>query len=279
MKKLLLCLLPLVLGGCQKAHESLTSICADDPGLCADLNNDGWCRYERARLIRQRDTLATAQSKHAYHLYRTLEATERYRDCIGVAARVVHEKQKARQSDRGTAYLNSLVAVKALEAQIGASKEPHLLYYRYSRQGDMQALKEFLTYEGTGKLNTLELKAMLATYYAKRDKAKTYKLLVEALSLPREEPNNKHLDLFQTLPTLAFQQGHYQEAYVWSRVAQMQGVKDMDLQSLKSILLKDKKLLRKLDNKADAINEAIEDGHFKPAMATIDQAQSSALPN
>ncbi|WKE67176.1 DUF2989 domain-containing protein [Gallaecimonas kandeliae] len=267
MKKLL-CLMPLLLVAC-KGEPSLSDICTDNAEFCTDLNADGWCRHERADLIRQRYKVATDKgSDHDYQQYRLLRSTEDYRDCMAKAIGVVHKNLKERQSDRGTAYINSLVALKALEAETKNSSEPHLLYYRYTRLGDDEALQQFLALEGSGAFNTLELKAMLAGYYAKSDRAKTAKLLLEGLALPRED-DNINPEIYQTLATLSQQLHHFKEAYLWSLVAKGNDVA-IDTHALESILLKDPQVLASIQEKAEEVASAIKKGQFKVAMAQLD---------
>ncbi|EKE77923.1 DUF2989 domain-containing protein [Gallaecimonas xiamenensis] len=267
MKKLF-CLLPLVLAGCG-GDPSLSNICSDNPQLCSDLNSDGWCRRERSELIRQRYIVDQGKgTDFQYQQYLLLKDTETYSECIRIASGVIHKNQKDRQSDRGTAYINSLVALKALQAQIKNADELHLLYYRYTRFGDNRALQAFLAKEGTGAFNTLELKSMLAGHYAKTNKAKTVQLLLEGLALPRED-DKVDPEIYQTLATLSQQLRHYQEAYLWSKVAADKGV-NIDTGALEMLLGRDQSLLDDLQDKAKAIEKAIEKNQFKTAMAILD---------
>ncbi|MED5525974.1 MAG: DUF2989 domain-containing protein [Pseudomonadota bacterium] len=288
MKKLL-CLVPLTLLVACKSEPSLQEICTDYPALCARLNTDGWCRNERSELIRQRYDVSQLTADPGYQGYRLLLDTEAYRDCMAKASGVVHKNLKERQSARGEAYIESLKDLKALQEQYKGSQDPHLLYYRFTRFEDEHALKLFLLLEGTGAFNTLELKTMLAGYYAKSDREKTFRLLIEGLALPRES-STINPEIFQTLATLSMQSFRYQDAYLWTRIAQRHGVA-IDPRNLEQYLKNDEKRMTELDALAEGVDEAISENRFDPKMAELDPqpgqdkasvssaAQSSAPPN
>ncbi|WP_115718434.1 DUF2989 domain-containing protein [Gallaecimonas mangrovi] len=267
MKRLMWLLAALILSGCN-SEPSLQEICQQKPALCSRLNKDGWCRSERAALIRQRYAVSKLTGDPGYPGYKLLLDTEDYRNCMAKAAGVVHKTLKERQSDRGRAYVAILQDLKALQQQYKTSKDPHILYYLYTRLDDQKALDAFLAEEGSGAFNTLELKAMLAGYYAKSDTEKTAQLLLEGLALPRESATVEP-DIFQTLATLSMSQRRYQEAYLWTRIAQHHGVAT-DPKPLEQYLRNDKSLIAKLDKKADEVDLAIKENRFKPPMAQLD---------
>ncbi|WP_341501156.1 DUF2989 domain-containing protein [Gallaecimonas sp. GXIMD4217] len=264
-------LMPLLLVACDTA-KPIRSICEDHPELCADLNSDGWCRYERADVIRSRFELITANQQQDLLRYRLLVDLEEYSDCIRLAAGITHHKSKEKQSDRGSAYLNSLAAIKKRQAEIKDSTEPHLLYYRLSRFGDMEAQRAFLALEGTGALDSLELKEMLASYYSKLDRPKTIRLLLEALSL-KKKGDEVSPDIYHSLASLSQQERRFREAYVWALISKESGVLDTNFNLLEGQLLRDQKLLGELGKRADRILDAIQDNAFTPELAMIDHRQ------
>ncbi|WP_244907437.1 DUF2989 domain-containing protein [Photobacterium iliopiscarium] len=209
-------LLTLLLSGCLDDYRTTDSLCNDNPNLCQPLNlNDGQCRIQRTNLIWQRyDTLQTPTDEHKF---KELKATKEYQFCLEYAARIEPIELKQRKTKRIQALYHSYDNIKRLTQELESSKNPHIIYYRWS-QGDKIAKQQFIALEGDKKLEHPELQLALAGYYVNKNKNKTLKILHHSLSLYQEK-DYININILHSLSTLYYQQHNMAAAYVWTAIA------------------------------------------------------------
>ena len=220
-RSLWLLLAAVLLMGCPE-RLTLREMCEQYPQLCADLNSDGWCRYQRAALIERRHHEETDPSDEG--TYRLLLAWEHYRDCIQLAAEVQTPEHKA-AADRMKGYLTSIHELDRLAAETGTSNNPFLLFYHWSRFSQQEALDKLIATDNRGELDNSEIQFHLATYYAKIDTAIAIRKLMHALEILPEQADYLG-EILTSLSTLYFRQNNIDKAYVWLKVAQMADVDD-----------------------------------------------------
>ena len=259
MKKVTLAVIAaLMLPGCDDGL-TLRKICDEKSELCSDLGVDGHCKQERKDVIFDRYFEAKLPTdKNRYNL---LMDWEKYSACMALASQIEHIKLKEKKTERVDGYLVSVEQIKRLSDATTASDYPPLLYYHWSRNGSKKALTKFLALEGTKQLDTPELTYGLASYYIKRDLAKTIKLLYKALKLYKsgEQVNP---DIYRSLSSIFFKQDQISRAYVWAKVASLSGQEDVNLQELKFALRNLGKTTDELDDIADDTYDSILDGEF-----------------
>ncbi|WP_290654547.1 DUF2989 domain-containing protein [Idiomarina sp.] len=149
MNKLALLSLTALLGltACGERMPTVREMCDQDPGLCAVLNEDNWCRAERRQLIISR--YANKLQEIPENQYYLLKDLQKNSQCIELASGIEHRKLKSKQSHRIEAYLNSLDAIKALADKTATSDAPLLLYWHWANRSDTDALEQLLVLENT----------------------------------------------------------------------------------------------------------------------------------
>ncbi|MDO6527968.1 DUF2989 domain-containing protein [Motilimonas sp. 1_MG-2023] len=260
---LLPCLM--LLAGCEK-QQSIKSICSDTPELCNDLNtDDGWCRNERADVIRSRNEVKDpniATDLAQYHLLRDFQT---YKKCIEKAALVEPIVYKEKKVGRVNALVTAETEIERLEQATANSSEPHLAYYHWRVRGDQAAKARFMAVEDSPALDEPEIALAMASYYFERDSDKTFKLLYRAISNYKNElpPGS----IFNSLTTLHLKEKHYEETYIWMHVAKELGNKEVNLRTLERYRTFNDEEKAKLDQHALLLAEKIAEGKFMPADA------------
>ncbi len=257
---LLSLLLTVSLTGCDNRFN-VRKICSDSPELCNDLNEDGWCRYERAHLIEMRH-LRQQQADDSDLKFNHLIALEDYTACIRPAALIKKRERKDIESQRMQAYLNATAELNTLDAQTKGDENPYLLYFHWSRHNDRAAIAKLLKLDEAGELEHYDLQFHLASYYAKYDPAIAINKLKNALSL-RSEKDPLDGEIFTTLATLYLQKGDNENAYLWLKIAELAEVKGADTETLNPHTLSIEPALQsKLDHRAAELLNAINEHRY-----------------
>ena len=164
--------------------DRIHNICSQYPALCADLVDDGWCRYERSDVIRGRYYLqeegtdrrkvrsdarpgALSAVRRALHQYRV-------QACQGA-----EEPQSGRDAGRRP-------STGATGRTDRGSQDPYLLLWHWTNNTSPEARASTLAQEGTPSLEEPELQLALGGIYAKSEPEKAIRLMHHALSLYRE---------------------------------------------------------------------------------------------
>lgn len=214
------------LSGCFDTTPTTTQLCEDHSELqCDQLNmRDGQCLNQRDALILSRFT--TLKSQNDLDKLKTIQATYQYQSCLTSAAQIEPITAKEIKTKRSEALIHTYDAIDLLSIELKESKEPKVLYYRWST-GDKSALREFLQLEGSRSLETAELQYALATFYALRNGNKTVTLLNHSLELLTKDDykNDFHATIIKSLASINHKEQNTEHAYIWALVG-----KEFDLQ-------------------------------------------------
>lgn len=256
--------------GCAELFKpSIASICEEHPAMCSDLNPDAWCRAEKADLIRHRfahqNGMTTGRQK-----YERLLHLEHYQACIVKAAQIRHIKYRDKEAGRMQGVLTAQDRLKKLKWRTRNDDDPYLSYYHWSRFNDEAALQRFLALAKAGALNhDPALLIALATVQAKQSTQQTRQTLYKALSLYSSDDDiNK--EVFVTLTTLAIDEQQYGQAYLWARVAHHYDGR-INISQYKAMATRHAIAAGQLEDKADAIIDALGDGEFDARRLRLDE--------
>ncbi|WP_427982054.1 DUF2989 domain-containing protein [Agarivorans sp.] len=264
----LVLLLPLALAGCDSAlnflgfgNRTVKSICKSNPELCEDLNQDGWCRSERADVIIARfDELNHASDENKYHLIKNYRA---YNQCIELAASIEPKYDKSRKTQRVVGMLTSLEELARLEAETRESNNPYLAMYHWTQHRDQDAKERFLALEGTGKLDSPELLWTLAIYYSGNNPQKTIDILQSSFKYFSQEQQipAKYPEAI-TSQYMALR--NFRQAYIWAQVSALfDDHSTQDYSSLKHLLQLNEDQLEDLQEEAKVIFKQIKERQYQ----------------
>ncbi|MDW6003603.1 DUF2989 domain-containing protein [Vibrio mangrovi] len=253
-----------LLSGCLENTRNTDKLCQDNPELrCEELNiNDGQCRVARTNLIWHR--LKVNKNPTDVNKITEYELTQKYKQCLEVAAQIQPIDQAELKQRRFNALLSSGKNMERLEKELMKYNTPSSLYFLWSQTGDTQARRKFLQLEGKPEMESADLQYALATFYIDRDKEKTIKLLNHALEL--SDPEKLNTSIFESLASLN-QLRHRQEAsYIWAIVGKHFGVSVASPESMRLMYGFSEEKFDMLDDIADMIIDAVEDKEYHPSM-------------
>ncbi|MCO4205462.1 DUF2989 domain-containing protein [Aeromonas taiwanensis] len=249
----------LTLTACE--DDRIHNICSQNPALCADLVDDGWCRYERSDVIRARYYLQTEETdRRKYELMRGLE---RYLHCAEHSTNIEYKRAREQKSPRVEGMLAAGSQLEQLDAQTRGSRDPYLLLWHWTNNTNPQARASFMALEGTPTLEEPELQLALGGIYAKHEPQKAIALMHHALSLYREgEQVNSRI--LTALSTLYMGQKGFEQAYLWGKVSEsfqeQQEVSSVRLGIYHAI---GKAEQERLDEQAAVIVDALKQGTYR----------------
>lgn len=214
------CLVPLY--GCDKGPK-ISEICQEHTQICADLQEDNWCRKERKDVIVGFDVLQKEPTDEKK--YRMLLAYEHYANCMDKASLIEHKKLKEKKNVRITNAIKAKTRISELSNETSESENPLILHYNWSRFNNKNALNKLLALEGTSAVETSESQFNLATYYVKRKPEKTLSFLFHALEL-YEQDDEINTEIFKSLTTLFMDLEKPKQAYIWLKVLELHSPSD-----------------------------------------------------
>jgi hypothetical protein len=198
--------------------KSVAELCRDNPEICQEFGQDSWCKRERIDVALARiDLKATNKDQQKYNL---LVAYEDYVGCMGLASQIQHIKLKEKTTMRKNNLFKAKAKLVELAEQTLDSAHPHLLYYHWTRELNKNSLAQFLKLEGSVELENSLSQFQLATYYAKKDKRKTLRLLFHSLEL-RQADEKLIPEVFETLATIFTNSEKPKQAYIWLKIYQL----------------------------------------------------------
>ncbi|ALQ07733.1 MULTISPECIES: DUF2989 domain-containing protein [Pseudoalteromonas] len=239
---------------------TLSKVCKETPGFCADLNKDSHCKEPRAEVIIKRYTEykdPTDENK-----YQLLKGFEDYNQCITLAAKIEHVKLKEKTTSRIDGQLTSIKEITRLYQDTKNTNHPGLLYYHWSRNNNQSALTKLLSLENeTSVTQSAEMQFFLASYYIKFDDEKTIDLLYKTLELNKKDtvPNP---EVLTSLISLFYKHDKFKHAYIFSKVGQMFGIENIELLPIEHQLISSGKSLDSLDILAEQTYLQIQNGEF-----------------
>ncbi|WP_019027930.1 DUF2989 domain-containing protein [Colwellia piezophila] len=255
-------LLPIVLfiSGCGD-NVNLTQLCKDNQQICNEFPKDSWCKSQRVAVILGR--IKVKNEGLEIEKYNVLVGYEKYIKCMSLAAQIQHIKLKGKTTQRKNNVLKAKANLSLLVEKTASSTHPHLLYYRWSREFDDQALAKLLALEGKAILDNSTAQYHLATYYIKRDTKKTLGLLYRALEL-HPPGTTINPEILQSLVTIYTKKKQYKQSYIWLRTYQLLlGEDDPKIETSLSNYQQAKSLdANFLDKVASSTLDKIEAGQF-----------------
>jgi hypothetical protein len=249
----------IALTGCEDAL-TLAQVCKETPGFCSDLNKGSHCKESRSDIIIKRYTEykdPTDENK-----YQLLKGFETYNQCITLAAKIEHIKLKEKTTSRIDGQLTSIKEMARLYQDTKNTKHPGLLYYQWSRNNDQSALNKLLAIENDQSVTqNAEMQFFLASYYIKFDDEKTIDLLYKTLEL-NKEGRTPNPEVYISLISLFYKHDKFKHAYVFSKIAQMSGIENIDILPIEHQLVSNGKSLDSLDTLALQTYQQILNGEF-----------------
>lgn len=247
------------LSGCDRLFEpTIAEICTDDPSLCRDLNQDGWCRSEKATIIRLRKAHKGDESEH--YKYPLMLAFEDYLGCVDKASGIEHIKYREKEATRLKGVLTAQKELKRLSRETQDSTDPYLAYYHWSRHGNQAALERFRLYMNAHDVSDPALLVFRAEEEVKRDLDNTTTILYDALS-HYSDADEVNPEIYYSLVSIALEQENDRLAYVWLKVTEY--FDEDALTESETLVAANQRLpYHVLDAVADDIISAINDGNF-----------------
>ncbi|TAA48464.1 DUF2989 domain-containing protein [Corallincola spongiicola] len=238
---------------------SVRGICKKFPELCDDLNKDGWCRYERADLIKQRYQVQVSPSGD--NKYQLLMHLEDYRDCIERASQIQHSNNKEQTTQRVNGYLAALAQIEKVSAETEGDTTSDLLYYHWSRHGDKKAHQLLLEQDAKGLLERTDMQMRLASAYSKSEPQVAVNKLYKALYLSQGE-SKYQASIITMLATIFTQQRKNELAYLWMKIGELAEVESIDIEANSRYLRVNTEQRRALDQRAEEIYDTLKEGKF-----------------
>lgn len=167
--------------GCDNGRN-ITTICKNNPEICADLHKDSWCMPEKTKLIQNRLDLKDTPNPTGKQLYQQLTYLEDYSRCIELASGVQHIIHTNRTADRARAFRLSTQNLSLLQEQTRERQDPFMSYYQWTRFNDTAALNRLLALENAGEITDPFLLAQVATYYSNRNAIKAQQLYLRVFA-------------------------------------------------------------------------------------------------
>jgi len=256
-------LLTLSLSGCFTDETTIYGICENHSQICSDIETKGWCKNERAQLIRNRLRQLKAPDDQL-NLYKSLINWKKFSYCIEAASNIKRKSIEDRDPTKAASFINSVREIEKLELLTVNSQLPQLLYYHWAHTGNKAKINKLIRLDQQNKLNTTELQLMMSSYYSKISKKKAAKAQYNALEL-LTQPDLETIDhtIFASISTYHYQTKDLELSYVWAQVAVKFGLKANLYSSLTSELKRKGAKLAELDQKADAIFHSIQILSFK----------------
>lgn len=262
----------LLLSACDKlTTPSIKQICEDHPSMCNTLNQDGWCRAEKADIIRhrfaQRNTPAREYNEATYHY---LVKLEHYQACVAKAAQIRYIKHREKEAGRMAAFEAVRQEIKTLGWRTRESTNPYLSYYHWSRHHNEAAGKRFAAMAAQGKFDRdPALLVAFASMQIKQDANATRTTLYRALAL-YQDPAQIDQEVFATLVSLTLTQQNYRLAYVWGVVASHFEAQT-SLSQFQSMVNQHDLPAAILNQIAEEIIDRLEDGDFDADALALDR--------
>ena len=252
-----------ILSGCLDEERTIYTICEDNPVLCYDIETKGWCKVERANVIRHRE-IELHKPTDQQNLWNSLKHWQEFSQCIEIAANIKRRSVKDRDSIKESTYLVTLDEIARIEKQTVNSELPEFLYYHWAQNSDETKINKLIALDNAGQLNTTSLQLMMASYYSKVDKDKAILSHYNALKLlDKSELATLKPTVFASLATHFYQTKDFEMSYVWAQIAIKAGLKANQHSALSRQLSDGQANLIHLNSIADATYDSIHALNFK----------------
>ncbi|GGI75336.1 hypothetical protein GCM10007978_11250 [Shewanella hanedai] len=245
--------------GCDGAVNNST-ICKNNPEVCADLHKDSWCRYEKSDLIKNRLRLKHEQTPSGKELYLHLTYLEKYNKCVELASGVKHILHPERSNDRARAFGLSAQSLAELQASTKDSNDIHLAFYHWTRFNNSAALEKVLRAQKLNLIDDIDILARVASYFQKFNPSKAKTIYLEVLN--RSEASNVNPDWLLGLANTYQKTNEFELTYLLSRANILMSDHDVSEKSMSALVNGDNAVQSRLDEQAEALVDALESGNY-----------------
>ncbi|WP_158260079.1 DUF2989 domain-containing protein [Zobellella endophytica] len=244
--------------GCER--DRIRAICESYPRLCANLHEDGWCRFERSNLIRARYQQQEAPSDA--NRYVLMTELETYHDCLDPLLDIEYTDRQERKNDKVEAIVLVREELAALEQQTRASDSPYLQLWHWRHHGDRQARSRFIAQADSPAMQQPELLKALAELLAPRDKKAAEQALHRALGLYQAR-QDIDTAIIANLINLQIGERRYEDAWIWTRVlAQLTEQRGVDWERMDSYVRFSPEQQRQMQQQADNLVTRLKNGSY-----------------
>jgi len=251
-----------LLSGCFSDERTIYAICEDNPQICRDIETKGWCKTERAHVIRHREQILT-EKNNDHNLYTGLKHWKELSQCIEIAANIKRRKVTDRDAVKEKTFLVTLQEIERIEQASKTSSLPQFLYYHWAQDGDESRITELVALDKRGKLDSTDMQLMMAAYYGKTDNNKAVIAQYNALKLlTQSDLETLPPSLFAGLSTRFYQLRRYKLSFVWAQVAVKAGLKESKFSSLQRHLEGQRANIKMLNNLAQETYDSIQSLKF-----------------
>ncbi|QUM88249.1 DUF2989 domain-containing protein [Moritella sp. 36] len=245
-----------LLAACGEPSDVVT-ICENDNALCQDLNSDQWCQRERDSLITARFHLKQNETEQTQ--YSLLTSLNTYQECIKIAALIEPRTHPELKTQRVSAMLSTYDELLALEKKTLKSNNPYILNYHWVTHNNEAAKRRFIALSKKQSFDDPVLYFAIANIYDNNTDKATVNLL-KGIRLLGDD-HEMTTKLIYGLITAYMHQRNYDLAYLWSHVAIILEVENINLTLFTHNKISQIKKTR-LEVLATRIAEQIEDQEF-----------------
>jgi len=238
-------------------QDPVVVICENDNAICQDLNTDKWCQKERDALIIARfDSTKSSTEQNQYAL---LTSLNEYQECIKIAALIEPRQYPELKAQRVAAMLSTYDELLAVEKETLTSNDPYILNYHWVSHNNEEAKQRFIALSKKQTFNDPALYFALANIYDSNVN-KAIENLLKGISL-LDEKSEMTTKLLYGLITAYMHERDYKQAYLWSHVAIILKVENINLTlfNRNKIASRDK---TRLEHLAERVAEQIEEQTF-----------------
>lgn len=203
----------------------VVTICENDDALCQDLNSDPWCQRERESLISARFNLKQDETEQTQ--YSLLTSLSTYQECIKIAALIEPRTHPELKTLRVSAMLSTYDELLALEKQTLSSDNPYILNYHWVTHNNEAAKRRFIAISKKQSFDDPVLYFAIANIYG-NNTGKVIINLLKGIHLLGDDPEMT-TKLIYGLITAYMHQRNYDLAYLWSHVAIILEVENINL--------------------------------------------------
>lgn len=267
IKSTLILLILLTTVSCQPSSNIVVSkICKTDPELCDDLHRIGDCPYQRTHLIRARYFDKNEPSSE--HTRNFLNELDTYKSCLSLRLMMQLTRHQERKQLAMENFLTTKKLMKQRLKKIKSTQDPHLAYYLWTHNNDLEAKSVFLKAANKKEVKDPKLLSKLAAIYAKNNPQYSLNLFYNAL---RESKSVDELpqNIFISIMMIFYKNKAFKHAYVWALVAQAENKEDdipinLDLILKKGVSHGKKLILDEniLEKKAEFYHKKLTEGQF-----------------
>lgn len=248
-----------LLAACSEPSD-VEILCENDNAICQNLDTELGCQKEREKLIMARFGMQQAETEQTQ--YALLTSLNMYQECIQLIVLMKPRQNAKSTNQRVSAMLSTYDELLRLEAQTLDSNNPYILNYHWVSHNNETAKQRFIALSKKQSFDDPALYFAIANIYNNN----TYNTnnaivnLLKGISL-LDDNNTMATKLVYALITTYMHQRNYDVAYLWSQVAIILDVENINLTLFNHNKISKIKKVR-LEGLATTIAEQIENQAF-----------------